>query len=249
MSFLSILVLLLPFTIHGHGYLKTPRSRNYVAHQDGVWWPLTDSTPYPESEPQSANRGGNRGQCGVIAETRNYDFPKTGAGNPLPFRAQQCYQPGQIIDLEVKLTAHHKGHFEFKACPISPGQAPTQACFDAHPLRFVSDVLSPGESRATANFDPNYPERAYIPPKDFVDLHYRYQLPSGLSGDTVLLQWHYVTANSCMHVGYDRYNWPSGFHPGNLSQCGPLPPDGNGVPEQVREIIVLCAVGGGKCCF
>jgi len=130
------------------------------------------------------------------------------------------------------LTAHHKGHFEFKACPINPGDIPTQQCFDAHPLTFVADVLSPGESRATANFDPKYPERAYIPLTDW-ELKYQYQLPPGLSGDLVLIQWHYVTANSCMHVGYDTYNWPVGFHPGDLPVCGPLPPDGNGVPEQV----------------
>ena len=37
------------------GYLKLPRSRNFVANQDGVWWPVTADTPYPESEPQSAN--------------------------------------------------------------------------------------------------------------------------------------------------------------------------------------------------
>jgi len=232
LSAILAILSLLPCT-HGHGYLKTPRSRNYVAHQDGVWWPLTDDSPQPESEPQSANTGGTKAQCGIIAGTRNYDFPKTALENPMPPKPQQCYQPGQIIDLEVTLTAHHKGHFEFKACPISPGQAPTQACFDAHPLRFVSDVLSPGESRATANFDPNYPERAYIPLTDW-DLQYKYQLPAGLSGDLVLLQWHYITANSCKHVGYDTYNWPPGFYPGDVPVCGPLPPDGYGVPEQVR---------------
>ncbi len=50
---------------------------------------------------------------------------------------------------------HHKGHFTFK-CPISSGQQPTQACFDANRLKFIS-----GHG---ANFDPNYPDRAYIPP-------------------------------------------------------------------------------------
>lgn len=142
---LTLFSLLLPSAIHGHGYLKTPRSRNYVAYQDGVWWPISAENPEPESEPQSANIGGTLAQCGIIAGLRNYDFPKNALGNPMPPRPQQCYQPGQTIDLQVTLTAHHKGHFEYKACPISPGQAPTQACFDAHPLKFISDVLSPGK--------------------------------------------------------------------------------------------------------
>jgi hypothetical protein len=228
-----LVVVLLPSTTLGHGYLKTPRSRNYVAYQDGVWWPVSNDGPAPESEPQSANIGGTQARCGIIGGNRNYDTPKNAMGNLLPPKPQQCYQPNQIIDLEVTLTAHHKGHFEFKACPINPGDVPTQSCFDAHPLTFIADILSPGESRAVANFDPNYPERAYIPLTD-MELHYKYQLPNGLSGDLILLQWHYVTANSCTHVGYDQYNWPIGFHPGNVPTCGPLPPDGNGVPEQVR---------------
>ena len=34
--------------VHGHGHLVSPRSRNYVAKQDGVWWPADGTTPYPE---------------------------------------------------------------------------------------------------------------------------------------------------------------------------------------------------------
>lgn len=112
------------------------------------------------------------------------------------------------------------------------GEAPTPACFEAYPLTFIEDVLSDGETRLQANPHPNYPSRAYIPLNDS-QLRYRYQLPSNLSGDLVLLQWHWVSANSCTAEGYDDYIWPSGFHPGNVPVCGPLPVDGNGVPEQV----------------
>ena len=42
-----------------------------------------------------------------------------------------------------------------------------------------------------------------------------------------------VTGNSCKDVGYDTYNWPNGFYPGNIPVCDqPLPHDGRGVPEQ-----------------
>jgi hypothetical protein len=58
------------------------------------------------------------------------------------------------------LTAHHKGHFVLKACSISPGEIPSQACFDANPLEFVSDELY------GAPKDVNFPERAYIAPPD-----------------------------------------------------------------------------------
>merc|ERR1712151_1298056 len=105
---------------------------------------------------------------------------------------------------------------------------------DQHPLEFVQDVFH------GAPPDPNYPERAYIPlsshstQKDGANYLYkhRYKLPENLSGDIVLIQWHYVTANSCRPEGYDNYIFPAGFDPGNLSPCGPLPEDGDGVPEQ-----------------
>ena len=229
---LLIYLLCLPFTVHGHGYLKTPRSRNYVAYMDGVWYGGTTTTPAKESEPQSANRKAATATCGAISG-RDYDYPKNVFGDALAPKPQACYQPGQIIDLEVTLTAHHKGHYEFKMCPISPGVAPTQACFDANPLTFVTDI------KYGANLDPNYPERAYIPDAAAgYTFSYKYMLPAGLSGDLVLLQWHYVTANSCIPEGYYEYTWPvgtywSGPNPSNMATCGPLPLDGNGAPEQV----------------
>jgi hypothetical protein len=229
------LLLALPSAVRGHGHLTSPRSRNYVAYQDGIYWPLLESDPYKETEPQSANVGGTLAQCGIISG-RNYDRPTNALGGPLSPRPQACYLPGQVIDLKVTLTAHHKGHFEFHACPIAPGEVATGECFDNHPLRFHSEVLSSWESRSPANLDPTYPERAYIHNGDS-DLHYRFQLPSGLGGDLVLIQWHYITANTCSHVGYDQYAWPAGWaRPEHGTSCGPLPPDGIGSPEQVSTM-------------
>ena len=61
------------------------------------------------------------------------------------------------MSAKVVLTAYHMGHFEYHACPVSTGEVPTRACFDANPLTFVSDT------NYGAVPDPNYPERAYIP--------------------------------------------------------------------------------------
>lgn len=227
---LVTLLLSCPFTAHGHGYLKTPRSRNYVAYEDGVWFGGTTTTPAKESEPQSANRKKATATCGVISG-RNYDYPQNFFGGALAPRPQACYQPRQIIDLEVTLTAHHMGHFEFKMCSILSGEVPTQACFDENPMTFVS-----GQG---ANIDLNYPERAYIPlSSGNWNYSYKFKFPDGLSGELVLLQWHYVTANSCTPSGYKEYNWPAGNDwpkaPNlNVGSCGTLPLDGNGAPEQV----------------
>lgn len=228
---------LLPSHVHGHGYMNTPRSRNWVAAQDGLWWTTDETIPAKEVEPQSANIRGH--VCGKI-QSRDYNYPKNVAGAPLPAKPQACYELNSVIDVAVTLTgessrygivcnsfdvlycncpaltfnqslhlqkpiiAHHKGHFEFWACPINEGEVPTQACFDANPLTFVSDA------KTGAQLHPSYPERAYLAPS-VLELEYKFQLPIGMVGDFVLLQWHYVTANSCKPPGYDDLDNPNTF--------------------------------------
>lgn len=199
--------------VDAHGYLSTPRSRNYVAFQDGKYWPPLATDPLIETEPQSASSGGS---CGIISG-RNYNQPMNALNELMKWNPQACYTPDQIINVAVTLTAHHQGHFEFHACPISAqGQAPSDECFAQYPLTFVSETLSVYENRAPANLDPNYPQRAYVNNNDS-ELHYKFKLPPNLVGEMVLLQWHYITANGgCMHVGYDEYNWPPGWARPNL---------------------------------
>jgi len=110
------------------------------------------------------------------------------------------------------LTAHHQRHFSIKGRAITPEGVPTHKCFDRFPLVFVEDLpygAKPGK---------NFPDRAYVVPLEHknavVDTNghspgmffrHMFRLPMGLHGDLVLLQWHYLTANSCNHVGYDDY--------------------------------------------
>jgi hypothetical protein len=63
----------------------------------------------------------------------------------------------------------------------------------------------------------------------------RFKLPSGLTGDKITLQWHWVTGNSCMSAGYDDYAWPPGWEKGGMGPCPDednLSPTGVGQPEQ-----------------
>ncbi|KAL3809554.1 hypothetical protein ACHAXA_001828 [Cyclostephanos tholiformis] len=226
--------------VHGHGYLVSPRSRNLRAYEDTVWWPQTEYDPEPESCPHCLNLGGTLARCGLV-NGRNYDTPRNALLGDLMPEAQETYSQGQVITIKVSLTAVHGGHFVFKGCPISPGEVPTQECFDAYPLTFVRDLLH------GANYDPNFPQRAYVNPvwgddEDYVpdtysnqvimDLSFMMQLPSNLYGDLVLIQWYYLTANSCIHEGYESYNWPDGWTAPISMLCDSVSEDGQGVPEQ-----------------
>ena len=173
-----------------------------------------------------------------MTDERNYDYPKNYNGGPFQQGIETTYQEGEEIIFDAVLTAHHMGHFTFKACPIQPGEVPSQSCFDAHPLEFVQDL------RYNAPKDDAFPGRAYIAPIGMRQIDdsgpisgmvftYKFKLPDGVYGDNVLIQWHYLTANSCSHEGYSEYAFPDpSWRPSNTAICDPIPPDGNGVPEQ-----------------
>ncbi|KAL7521899.1 hypothetical protein ACHAWX_006594 [Stephanocyclus meneghinianus] len=231
-------------SVHGHGYMTGPRSRNWLAFQETVWWPQTENDPQPETCPHCLNRGGSLAECGIAQEMRNYDTPKNALGGPMPTNIQATFTQGQDVIVNVTLTAHHKGHFEFAVCAISSGEVPTKECFGQNKLTFVEDLIY------GANYDPNYPYRAYVAPVDVVvdgeyvpnygtteglmDFSFKMRLPPNVYGDLVLLQWYYLTANTCIHNGYAEYNWPDGWRDDSLSAslCGDVSPDGDGGPEQ-----------------
>lgn len=217
--------------------MKSPRSRNFVAYEDGRWWGGDGNTPRKETCPHCLNLGGTLSTCGITG-LNDYNYPKSMIDTVLPMNIQATYSRGSEIDIVTVLTAHHKGHFEFKGCPITPGETPTQRCFDNHRLTFVQDNLY------DAPKDDSHPHRAYIPDATFPDMQYdssgvfgslyshRFKLPENLVGDTVILQWHYWTANSCVYEGYGNYKWPAGVSYGSAGTICQDNPDGNGVPEQ-----------------
>ncbi|KAL7530181.1 hypothetical protein ACHAXR_003348, partial [Thalassiosira sp. AJA248-18] len=222
----STILLLLHLTpTTSHGFLSTPRSRNLVAYEDRLYHGETTTTPFPEDCPTCINRGGTLARCGVLkpgsGDERNYDFPKNAFGDAMPANPQDTYEEEQIIDMEVVLSAHHKGHFVFKACPIPfTTISPTQECFDEHPLLFVADELY------GAPVDADHPERVYIAPETIESkvtsskpgfdramlFQFKMKLPQGVTGDLVLIQWYYVAGNSgCVHDGYNEYAWPENW--------------------------------------
>lgn len=182
-----------------------------------MYYPQTSSDPLPEDCPSCLNRGGTLARCGIVAD-RNYDLPKNVFGDPMRSNPQAVYTEASQINVTVTLTAHHKGHFVFSACPIANTSTdPSQECFDANQLMFVQDLLY------GAVGDVHHPERAYVAPatistrvypseeefKDGMLFQYTLQLPDGLVGELVLLQWYYVASNSgCIHEGYDVYPFP-----------------------------------------
>ena len=84
---------------------------------------------------------------------------------------------------------------------VCADENPTQECFEQHPLEFIEDL-----SR-NAPKDPNYPYRGMYAP-DVQDFVHKFRLPLGVTGERVMMQWRYVTANSCLPPGYLEYPFP-----------------------------------------
>jgi len=217
--------------------MTEPVTRNEFAHTSGTWGSQA-SVPPVETTPHGLNS--NTGVCGKEGGSKDYDLWLDSQGNPMPWISQTTYNKGQDIQVDVKITAHHYGHFTLSACPM--GRASTQECFDANPLEFVEDT------KYGMPKDENHPDRAMLW-GDGDELSYKFKLPDNIAGEQVLLQWIYWTANSCNYDGYQEYfttrqtpasskgNWSPA-----LSDCGPI----ENIPmirsgTVIAEIFVNCA--------
>ena len=207
---LASLALEAPIAVQGHGYMYIPTSRNHYANRNGLSSGNVPGVPPAEYCAHCLNA--NQGVCGISEQGINYDDWLDLEGNAMPWITQQVYEEGQVIEVHSHLTANHAGHMTIKGCAMGKGS--TQECFDSNVLEFVEDV----EFKMPK--DPNHPERGHyyggVEANGF-DYVMRFQLPPGLKGDKVLLQWEYFTANSCSPVGYAAY------YGGSNSDNQPLP--------------------------
>ncbi|GAX15594.1 hypothetical protein FisN_3Hh064 [Fistulifera solaris] len=233
---LSLVGMLFAPHVEAHGGLISPRSRNRVAREDGSERP-GKGVPTPEYCWHCLND--NNGLCGKVG-ANDYDKWVDSMGIPMPWSSQVTWKPGQVVQIEFEITAHHWGHVELHACPR--GRQSTQRCLDQYPLEFVADV-SHGMPK-----DTSFPERGYLTGGKF-KYTMQFRLPNDLEGSQVLLQWKYITANSCNPPGYKEYfsgiTNPSKSFNSILRTCTlPYPTKGNQAPpEQFWNCAEVSIVG------
>ncbi len=176
---------LLVHQARAHGYLASPRSRNFVAHQDGLGEKKAPVPGVPYVEYCHACLTRNAGVCGLSIHDHNYDDWLDSTGSPMPWNSQATYEQGGIVRINTIIKAHHLGHIEVSACP--DGRASTQECFDQHRLTFIQDIAHGMPA------DPKHPERGYLSLGEEFSMDFK--LPDNVSGDNVLLQvsWDLLT--------------------------------------------------------
>merc|ERR1719515_690319 len=198
-----------------------------------------------ESCPHCVNQYRAPGYCGLTQDgSKEYTVPLDSRGAPIESPPLQAtLTAGEPTTIGFKLTAHHKGHVELGVCCDAQ---PSQACFDRNPLTFQQDLLY------GAPVDAAHPERGYVAPRamgnpnigdgqspggmgtgeygNAMDFRMKFRLPAGVSGDRCLIQWRYITGNSCEMPGYDQVAWPSqAWRNAGVGTCAlPLSADGSG---------------------
>eukprot|EP00121_Abeoforma_whisleri_P005545 Awhi_evm1s5028 len=243
--FLSVLALGLEYT-HAHGAMVVPKSRNMVARVNGE-----------EFCPHCLSAGGP-GFIQSVTPGGKFNWPETQTssvrqglcGNPVnsdlvyqkPGPVSQTYKSGQVIDIQIAITAHHKGHFEFWLCDQAEV---TFECLNKYHLVRVEDSSHP-----LSPIDTKFPERYHLEPScagnspnDFDKenlasylpgsqrITMKYKLPKGVTCEHCVLQWWWGTGNSCVIPGSKSFNYPqdtcSSWNNAGLSECG-----NGGYPEE-----------------
>mmetsp|Transcript_8342 Transcript_8342/g.12724 ORF Transcript_8342/g.12724 Transcript_8342/m.12724 type:complete len:186 (+) Transcript_8342:96-653(+) len=124
--------------VQGHGFLKSPSSRNFHAYGQGQ-----DYCPHCKNTGPSCGDGYNN-----AAES---------------YSVLNNYQAGSVIEFDVTITAHHRGHFELSLCEVGDlpvNSAVTESCLTTYQLFPVYDE---GEGHPQP-VDNQHPERFFLPP-------------------------------------------------------------------------------------
>lgn len=169
----AALLLTIAASTHGEGYLSFPPARNV----------LYDGGSYGKRAIQMLNAGGAKveysnghGLCGDWAGRREFTSPHTyGAGPPL-----FTFSEGSKIDINVTITQHQYGYFEFRLCVPDDGgldlSVPiTQSCLNKHVLEFDEDYVNSSYNDVM--------ESGRSSPADYEGNSYSYSYSSGEDQD------------------------------------------------------------------
>ena len=126
----------------------------------------------------------NGGKCGICgdawdASPRQHEAP---GGIYASGIIVEEYEAGQWIDIQIQVTANHRGSFVFKICANDDvTQDPHQDCFDSSYLPL--EVSTGGRSFPLLTWD-----------EGFYD--FQVKLPQDLNCRQCILQWKWTTANN-----------------------------------------------------
>jgi hypothetical protein len=244
---LALLLVAFCQLVLGHGVLQIPKSRPILANLAGTEYcqhclssggpatvqSLSPGNVYPNPT-ESLASSVRHTMCGESATTAAADRVYNPIKAVPAISTLPVYAPGQVMDISIEITAHHRGHFEFRMCDaalLSDPKTVTWACLAQNVLKRVS---VPGE---VSPVDTNHPERYYLEPECAPGYNktvaMKYQVPSNLTCERCVLQWWWVTGNTCNPPDYEkRSSQPAHVASGCEWWQSALPKCGVSYPEE-----------------
>lgn len=178
-----------------HGALIEPPSRNSAWMVDDDFQDCCKNYDYNELNCGGTKRQweDNGGQCGICGEA--WDEPKiyTKGGDKYLGKIMRTYDVGTFIDVHIRLTANHKGVFEFRICNLDTIENDaSQDCLNKTILKIKNT------------------EKTQYKLDNEMNHKYSLELPYDLSCNHCVLQWKWIAAKdwgtdnngkSCMGCG------------------------------------------------
>ena len=192
---------LFPTSAVGHGYMTDPAARHVQRAGSLAGYSLRDSTAAGGGGLVYDNGkkwpNGRHGLCGEsYKKVPNYFFGpgdlSEGGKYATPPIIAATYAPGATIKIRIAIFAWHRGRFEFKLCK-DPARSLTQACFDEHPLT--------DPKTGSPFFFPSGADDQAPPNNEYI---IEAKLPAGVSCSRCVLQWYWLSGNSCVPPGDPR---------------------------------------------
>merc|ERR1719215_2016969 len=163
--------------------MTEPASRNFVANRNGQEYcphclqgggPTTVSQRAGGRWP-SKDVPSSHGLCGDPVQGASVKDNWREEPYLVPTAPQSEYKPGQIVEFQIEVHAHHKGHFEFRICDHAldgrtmTSRAEGQECLNS----WLLERAQPSETCQADDRDPDcqpkdqvHPERWYLPPPE-----------------------------------------------------------------------------------
>jgi len=230
----SSVLLLQPALVDGHGLMTKPPTRNaigkiayekeYCGHCMNKADVLNAYELYDWVEVDDDDTIKRFSVCGASQTQRDHRYTE-GQGywdsSQIIYYDESKIVSGGPMDVEIQVTANHKGYFEVSVCDkdawgIGEAEPPTMECFNAGRLDRVP-VSNAWMDEAYDNlpYDPDYPHRIFVPPECFRKItgpvwggqvvRATMKFPNLAVGTKAVVRFRYVTANSCEPPGYVEF--------------------------------------------
>ena len=201
----AIFSIVFPATVFGHGMMMEPVNRA-SRWRKGLGGPKEYTDNQLSCGGRNVQWGKHGGKCGVCGdeygiENPKFQYPGAFATNPPIVRT---YEEGQQIDVQIKITANHKGYFTFRLAPL------------------VKQPITQNELNQIMLRLPNGDAEWKLASEKNGMYTIKLQLPNGVTCNHCVIQWWWSTGNNYVRKICCKMTSFSGYFSCDSSSAKPV---------------------------